>query len=99
MEVSQIYQFVNAAALETIGDSVVLSEDLSNIVDVGTAVFNASAFDKFVKSLVNHIGKVILVIRPYKGSAPSVLRDAWEYGSVVEKIASEMPVAVENESW
>lgn len=99
MEVSQIYQFVNAATLETIGDSVVLNEDLSNIVDVGTAVFNASAFDKFVKSLVNHIGKVIFVIRPYKGSAPSVLRDAWEYGSVVEKIASEMPVAVENESW
>ena len=99
MEVSQVYQFVNDAALEAIGDSALLSEDLSNIVDVGTAIFNASAFDKYVKSLVNHIGKVIFVNRPYRGSAPSVLRDAWEYGSVVEKIHSEMPEAVENEGW
>lgn len=99
MEVSQIYQFVNDAAKESIGDSVLLNEDLSNVVDVGTAIFNASAFDKYVKSLVNHIGKVIFVNRPYKGSAPSVLRDAWEYGSVVEKITSEMPDAVENETW
>lgn len=99
MEVSQVYQFVNAATTEAIGDSAVLAEDLSNVVDVGVAVFNANAFDKYVKSLVNHIGKVIFVNRPYRGSAPSVLMDAWEYGSVVEKISSEMPEAVENESW
>mgnify|MGYP007115349826 CR=1 FL=1 len=99
MEVSQVYQFVNTAAQESIGDSAVLSEDLSNIVDVGEAIFNASAFDKYVKSLINHIGKVIFVNRPYRGSAPSVLRDSWEYGSILEKITSEMPQAVENESW
>ena len=99
MEVSQVYQFVNSAALESIGESAILAEDLSNVVDMGTAIFNGEAFDKFVRSLVNHIGKVIFVNRPYRGSAPSVLMDAWEYGSVVEKITSEMPEAVENESW
>ena len=99
MEVSQVYQFVNTATAEAIGDSAVLAEDLSNVVDIGVAIFNANAFDKYVKSLVNHIGKVIFVNRPYRGSAPSVLMDAWEYGSVVEKISSEMPDAVENESW
>lgn len=99
MEIKQVYQFVNDAASEAIGEAAVIEEDLSNIVDVGTAIFDASAFDAYVKSLVNHIGKVIFVNRPYRGSAPSVLMDAWEYGSVVEKIHSEMPVAVENESW
>ena len=99
MEIKQVYQFVNDAVTETIGTAAVLEEDLSNVVDIGTAIFNGSAFDAFVKSLVNHIGKVIFVIRPYRGSAPSVLMDAWEYGSVVEKIHSEMPVAVENDSW
>ena len=99
MEVKQVYEFVNSAALESIGESAILTEDLSNVVDVGEAVFNNEAFDKFVKSLVNHIGKVIFVNRPYRGSAPSVLMDAWEYGSVVEKISSEMPVAVETEDW
>lgn len=99
MEVKQVYQFVNEATKEALGTEGILSEDLSNVVDVGTAIFNAAAFDKYVKSLVNHIGKVIFVNRPYRGSAPSVLMDAWEYGSVVEKIHSEMPDAVENESW
>lgn len=99
MEIKQVYQFVNDAASEVIGDSAIIEEDLSNSVDIGNAIFNASAFDAYVKSLVNHIGKVIFVNRPYRGSAPSVLMDAWEYGSVVEKIHSEMPEAVENESW
>ena len=99
MEIKQVYQFVNDALTETLGTESVLNEDLSNVVDMGTAVFNASAFDAFVKSLVNHIGRVVFVNRPYRGSAPSVLMDAWEYGSVVEKIASELPTAVENESW
>ena len=99
MEIKQVYQFVNDAASEVIGDTAVVEEDLSNVVDIGTAIFNASAFDAYVKSLVNHIGKVIFVNRPYRGSAPSVLMHAWEYGSVVEKIHSEMPDAVENESW
>lgn len=99
MEIAQVYDFVNQTTQEVLGDSAVVAEDLSNIVDIGNAVFNANAFDAYVRTLVNHIGKVIFVNRPYRGSAPSVLRDAWEYASVVEKITSEMPEAVENESW
>ena len=99
MEITQVYEFVNDATSEVIGDSAILAEDLSNVVDIGTAIFNGNAFDAYVRSLVNHIGRVIFVNRPYRGSAPSVLMDAWEYGSVVEKIHSEMPEAVENESW
>lgn len=99
MEIRQVYDFVNNATSETIGDSILLNEDLSNVVDVGEAIFNANAFDAFVRTLVNHIGRVVFVNRPYRGSAPSVLMSAWEYGSVVQKISSEMPEAVENESW
>lgn len=99
MEIKQVYSFVNAATEESIGESSLVQEDLSNVVDVGNAIFNANAFDAFVRSLVNHIGRVIFVNRPYRGSAPSVLMDEWEYGSVVEKISSEMPDAVETEDW
>lgn len=99
MEMNQIYQAVNAATQAAIGDSAVLNEDLSNIVDIGTAVFNANSLDKYVAKLVDHIGKVVFVNRPYQGDAPSVLRDGWEYGATLEKIASDMPEAVENETW
>ena len=99
MTVNQIYELMNGVTGEILGESVVLSEDLSNIVDIGTAIFNASAVDNYVRSLVNHIGRVIFVNRPYSGNVPSVLMDGWEYGSVLEKISAELPDATENESW
>ena len=99
MEVKQIYNIMNTVTDEILGESAVVNEDLSNIVDIGTAIFNASAVDNYVKSLVNHIGKVIFVNRPYSGNVPSVLMDGWEYGSVLEKINAELPNATENESW
>lgn len=99
MEVKQIYEFVNDTVKEVLGDETLVQEDLSNIVDIGDAVFDGNAFDKYVRSLVNHIGRVIFVNRKYNGSAPSVLMDGWEYGSILQKISSEMPEAEENESW
>lgn len=95
----QVAEFTNGVVKEVLGEEAVVQEDLSNVVDIGTEVFNANAFDAYVKTLINHIGKLIFVNRPYVGSAPSVLMDGWEYGSVLEKISSEMPVAVENKSW
>lgn len=99
MEIKQIYALMNTVTSEVLGGSAVVNEDLSNIVDIGTAIFNASAVDNYVKSLVNHIGRVIFVNRPYSGNVPSVLMDGWEYGSVLEKISAELPAATENESW
>lgn len=99
MEVKQIYEFVNETVKEVLGDEALVQEDLSNIVDIGNSVFDGNAFDKYVRSLVNHIGRVIFVNRKYNGSAPSVLMDGWEYGSILQKISSEMPEAEENESW
>ena len=100
MKVEQIYQLVNTITNEVLGDSVVVNEDLSNIVDLGDTIVNTASMDKYVKSLIDHIGKVIFVDRPYKGSAPSVLMDSWEYGSVLEKITMDSyPVATQNDTW
>lgn len=99
MEVKQVYDLVNAATGATLGETAVLNEDLTNLVDMGEAVINAKAIENFTRTLVDHIGKVIFVNRKYAGGAPKVLMDGWEYGSILEKIASEMPEAVENEDW
>ena len=99
MEVNQVHTLVNNATQEATGQEALLNEDLSNVVDVGAAVFNANAVDAYVRSLVNHIGKVIFVNRTYRGSVPSVLMDGWEFGSVLEKITAKLPEATENESW
>ena len=99
MQVKQIYALVNSAVKATIGETAVVAEDLSNLVDVGTAVFNANAVDNYAQKLVDAIGKIVFVNRKYDGFAPKVLMDAWEYGSVVEKIRAETPEATENPTW
>jgi hypothetical protein len=99
MEVQQIYSLMNVVSKEVLGTTDLVKEDLTGIVDMGTAVFNQNALDNYVKSLVNHIGKVIFVNRPYTGKVPSVLMTAWEFGSVLEKISADIPEAQENESW
>lgn len=99
MNIKQVYEFVNVATSEALGESVVVNEDLSNIVSIGEAVFNANAMDKYVKALVNRIGKVIFVNRVYQGSAPSVMIDGWEYGSVLQKVSAALPEARINETW
>ena len=99
MEVKQIYTLMNSVSNEVLGTTNLVKEDLTGVVDMGKEVFNQNAVDNYVKSLVNHIGKVIFVNRPYAGKVPSVLMDAWEFGSVLEKISADIPQATENESW
>lgn len=101
MEVKQIAELMNTVTGEILGEGVVAQEDLSNLVDIGNQFNNLTGnrYENYVKSLIDHIGKVVFVNRPYAGSAPSVLMDAWEYGSIMEKITAAMPEATENESW
>lgn len=99
MKVNQIYELMNTVTKEVLGTSEIVTEDLSNVVDIGKEIFDNTSVDNYVKSLVNHIGKVIFVNRPYTGNIPSMLMDSWEFGSVVEKISAEIPVASENDSW
>lgn len=99
MEVKQIYSLINSVSGEVLGKTDIVAEDLTGVVDLGTEIFNQNAVDNYVKSLVNHIGKVIFVNRPYAGKVPSVLMDAWEFGSVLEKISVDVPAAEENDTW
>ena len=99
MVVKQIYELINSVSGEVLGKTDIVKEDLTGVVDLGNEVFNQGAVDNYVKSLVNHIGKVIFVNRPYAGKIPSVLMDAWEFGSVLEKISAEIPAAEENDTW
>ena len=99
MEVKQIYQIINTVSKEVLGTTDIVKEDLTGLVDLGTQVFNQNAVDSYVKSLVNHIGKVVFVNRPYAGKVPSVLMDAWEFGSVLEKVSADIPEAEENDTW
>lgn len=99
MTVVQIKDLMNSVTTEILGKGDIVAEDLSNVVDIGKEIFDNTNVDNYVKSLVNHIGKVIFVNRPYTGNIPSMLMDSWEFGSVLEKIQADIPDATENSTW
>lgn len=99
MKVTQIKDLVNSSLKELNGTSEVLNEDLSNVVDVGTEIFDTENVDNFVKKLIDRVGSTVFNTRIYQGSAPSVLMTSWEFGSVLEKVDSELPDVEENDSW
>lgn len=100
MKVTQLHALVNSVTKEVLGETAVVNEDLSNVVDIGKAVMDqVNGVDNYVRKLVDHIGKVIFVNRAYAGGAPSVLMDSWEFGSVLEKVSADLPEASENDSW
>ena len=100
MDIKQIAGLTNNVSAEVLGESApVVDENLGNIVDVGTAVFNANSFDAFVRTLVDKVGRMVFVDRVYRGRVPSVIRDGWEYGACLQKLQCELPDAQENDAW
>lgn len=99
MKIEQLKDIVNQIQKEVTGKTDVATLDISNVVDIGKEIFDNTSVDNYVKSLVDKVGKTIFVDRKYSGSGINVLMDAWEFGSVLEKIDIELPDAVQNDTW
>ena len=101
MKVEQIAEIVNQTTAEITGQEAVAEVDLNKVVETGAEVLdNDKLIDNYVKNLIDHIGKVVFVNRPYSGSTPSVMMDSWEYGAILEKITYEgLPDAIDNDTW
>ena len=93
MKITQVAQFVNTAIEEATGISALVNEDLSNVVDAGDQISNANKWNAYLNALVNHIGRVIFVDRKYEGILPKMLRDSWTFGSILEKVSTDLPDA------
>ena len=100
MKITQVHELVNPITSEMIGESGILQEDLSNVVLVGKDIQNLDNWqNKFCNALIDRIGRFKVVDRPYSGFAPNIMMESWEFGSIMMKVASDMPEATVNESW
>lgn len=91
MTVNQVATIVNAVQRQIVGETAIETVDLEGLIDMGKQVLGAASYDNYVKTLVDHIGKVVFVNRAYQGSAPSVLMDGWEYGAILERLPARCP--------
>ena len=104
MKVSQIADVLNyAIEREVTGEVDLIQEDLKNIVDIGKVVTDsltaAGNTNNFVSTLIDRIGRVKYVDRTYATQAPNILKDSYEYGSILMKVRAEVPDFQENSSW
>ncbi len=99
MTVTQIYTLLNEIYGEVTGESNIVQEDLSNIVDVGKTMLQSDYTEKYVNSLLNRIGRMVFVDRVYSGFAPSVIRESWEWGSIMSKSRTQDFTPVKNAAW
>jgi hypothetical protein len=100
MEIKQIYALVNDAQKEVLGENAVATEDLSQIVDVGTQIASLpNGYDNFYKSLVNRIGRMMFVDRVYRGKYRKLFKESWEFGSILGKVQAELLDATESDKW
>lgn len=105
MKVEQIASILNTLNETMVGTEDVFADDLSNIVDGGRTVLdytsgaNGANFDNYIKGLIDQVGKVIFVDRAYTSHAPNILKDSWEYGSILMKVRAELMDARNNTTW
>ena len=101
MTVDQIYTYINAAISEATGGTAIVAEDLSNLVDVGSAVLTtASAVDAFVQKLADKIRRTDFDDKIYTApNTPNIYFDNWEYASVLEVVDSDLVTAKKNEAY
>ena len=110
MRITQLTEILNGTLSTTgiidqvTGAAAVANEDLSNIVDIGKAVLDYTGqsnenYDSFMRTLIDQVGKVKVVNRTYTSQAPNILKDSWEYGSILQKVRVEVPDVRDNATW
>lgn len=110
MKITQLTNVLNGTLSTTgiidqvTGEAAVANEDLSNIVDIGKTVLDYTGqsnenYDSFMRNLIDQVGKITIVNRTYISQAPNILKDSWEYGSILQKVRVSIPEVRDNASW
>ena len=110
MKITQLKSILDGAVGKTgiidqvTGTAPVANEDLSNIVDIGKAVLDYTGesnenYDSFMRNLIDQVGKNVIVNRTYTSQAPNIIKDSWEYGSIMQKVRVNLPDVEENATW
>lgn len=52
-----------------------------------------------MRNLIDQVGKVMFDDRIYTSQAPNILKDGFEYGSILQKVRCEVPEVRDNATW
>lgn len=104
MLVNQISTMLNELGEAMVGLDVTFADDLKNIVDAGKQILDFTSsdkknFDNFMEKMIDRVGYVMDVNRSYRSQAPNILKNSWDYGSILMKVRAELMDAQDNSTW
>lgn len=96
MKTDQIYGIVNEVFAQATGNTNLKAIDTDSLIAMGKVLLSsADAVDNFTNTLVQRIGRTIMVYRDYRNQLRILLRDNFEWGAIVQKVNVDMPEAKE----
>lgn len=102
MNLKQISTLINETIVpNTMGEGTTIAEDLSNIVDLGTAIADLTADDmkNFTKDFIVGIAKNFFDTRLYEGSDYGLFSDFQTYGGIVQRVKASLLETEDSPIW
>lgn len=102
MKLTQVATLLNETIVPNLlGEGTTISADLSNIVDLGTALDDVTAEDMqdFAKDLVVGVARNLFDSRTYRSETYGLMNDAREFGGVVQRVKVKLYSAVDSPIW
>lgn len=100
MDTTQLYTIVNEVARETMGTDDIDVIDTGSLVALGNSVLSSqSNTEAFLNTLVQRIGRTIISYRPYTSKLTLLDVGDMEFGQIMQKTKTQMPVAIEDDTY
>lgn len=100
MVVKQIYSLLNSMARQMWGEDATSVQDLSGVISMGKTIISSDdEKDNFLNVLADRIGTTILRTLDLELDFPNMLRNSYEWGSIIQKINIQPMDAKEQKAW
>lgn len=100
METNQVYTLANDIAKQMWGDERVNVVDSASLVSMGEEVLSSnSSKEKYLNTLVDRIGKTLIRTLQSKSYAPKLVKTAFEWGCILQKIDIDPLEAQRDKAW
>ena len=102
MKLNQIATLLNETIVPNLlGEGTTIAADLSNIVDIGTAMANidADTVQNYAKSFIAGVARNYFDTRKYEGSDYGLMIDSKEYGGVIQRVKAGLQETSDSPIW
>lgn len=102
MQLTQIATLLNETLVPNfLGEETTISEDLSNVVELGTAIadLDGDEVKNFAGDFIVGVARNLFDTRRYSAETYGLMNDAREYGGVIQRVKSKLLGASDSPIW